>query len=347
VDVAGGARAPGEVRAQGESSVRLVAAPGGRVALVWPNRVAVPGRRWPGTQIRLARSTDGGRTWSAPVTLNDDTTGVPVSHQFHGAAWQGDSGLVVAWLDERPGAGASAATAADSTPEPDAAVMAVASPDFGASWGVNRKLWGAACPCCRVSLARSRTGEVLAAWRRHFPGNVRDVVVAPVTPGGAEPIRVRNDGWVYAGCPHTGPAVVAADSAAHVVWYTGRDGGPGVYYRRLAPGGASPPAVALIAGGRVPTAHAAVASLADGGALAVTDVANDARRRVEVIRIGADGRARARAAVPGSEGGAYPQVAMVARAEAVVAFTLSAADRPTVRLVRVAIADVATGGSER
>jgi hypothetical protein len=43
-----------------------------------------------------------------------------------------------------------------------------------------------ACPCCRISLALQANGQVVAAWRQHFPGNVRDVVIATVS---AEPWR--------------------------------------------------------------------------------------------------------------------------------------------------------------
>ena len=94
IDIAGGGHGD-EVQPHGESSPRLVAAPGGRVALTWVTNVPVNGRRWPATRMRVARSMDGGATWSAPVTLNDDSTDAPVGHQFHGAAWLGDSALVV------------------------------------------------------------------------------------------------------------------------------------------------------------------------------------------------------------------------------------------------------------
>ncbi|HET8625479.1 MAG TPA: sialidase family protein, partial [Gemmatimonadales bacterium] len=64
--VAGGPEAPNEVHPHGESSPRLVVAPGGRVAIAWPNSVPVAGRKWPATMLRLARSSDGGATWSRP-----------------------------------------------------------------------------------------------------------------------------------------------------------------------------------------------------------------------------------------------------------------------------------------
>ncbi|MGH7498584.1 MAG: sialidase family protein, partial [Gemmatimonadales bacterium] len=227
VRVAGGAGAPGEVHPHGESSPRLVAGPAERIAITWANSIPVTTRKWPAAMIRLSQSTDGGRSWSPPVTLNDDTTGALVSHQFHGAAWSGDSGLEVAWLDERGTGGvpgpADTAGAADphghGESEPDATIYLASSPDFGRTWTANRPLWGAACPCCRVSLARGADGRVLSAWRKHFPGDVRDVVVAPLDADSSLVRRVHADEWVYPGCPHTGPAVAVDATGTHIVWY--------------------------------------------------------------------------------------------------------------------------------
>lgn len=336
--VAGGPDAPGEVHPHGESSPQLVAGSGGRVALVWPNSVPVEGRKWPATRLRVARSGDGGRTWSQPVTLNDDTTGTPVSHQFHGAAWEGDSGLVVAWLDER-----HVAEQAGSEPgggEPDATIYAAASPDFGGHWNPNVRLWGAACPCCRVSLTRGSAGVVTAAWRQHFPGSVRDVVVAPVRAEAPPPTRVHADEWVYPGCPHTGPAVAAAsDGMTHAAWYSGKPGASGVFYRRLAGSGgeSAGPLVPVFEADYVPAAHPAVVPLANGGALVAYDVGPGGRRVVRVACISASGRRLADVTVAGSEGGAYPQFALVSPGVAVLAYTLTVENTRAVKGVKVRI----------
>ncbi|MGH7631320.1 MAG: exo-alpha-sialidase [Gemmatimonadales bacterium] len=299
--VAGGPEAPGEVHPHGESSPRLVAGSGGRMALAWPTSVPVAGRKWPATMLRLARSADGGRTWSAPTTLNDDTTGVPVSHQFHGAAWQGDSGLVVAWLDERHVAEMPAAAREAPGGEPDATIYAAVSPDFGGRWAPNVRLWGAACPCCRVSLARGPTGTVTAAWRQHFPGSIRDVVIAPVEAEPRAPARVHEDEWAYPGCPHTGPAVaVTAPGVVHTAWYSGKPGASGVFYRQLGSAGDSAgPLVPVLEADHVPTVHAAVVPLANGGALVAYDVGPGGGRVVRVARISPSGRRLADATVAG------------------------------------------------
>jgi len=109
-----------DVHPHGESSPRLVAGPGGTLAVAWTNSVPAPGRRWPGSNIRFARSTDGGHTWEAAITLNDDSARGPAGHIFHGAAWAADSTLLVAWMDERGGV-----TPMDAEVDPQVEAVAV------------------------------------------------------------------------------------------------------------------------------------------------------------------------------------------------------------------------------
>jgi len=339
VRVAGGAEQPDEVHPHGESSPRLVTGPANRLALVWPNNIKVQGRKWPAAMLRFSRSLDGGQSWTPPVTLNDDTTGAPVSHQFHGASLVGDSGLTVAWLDERDSA-VPIATGSDGhaehAVEPDAQIYLSSSADFGGSWGPNRMGWKAACPCCRISLARDADGRAVAAWRQHFPGNIRDVVTATVSAKAAEPQRVHPDDWAYAGCPHSGPAVAtAADGATHVVWYNGKEGSAGVYYLKQMRGRATGSAVALVAGQGLGVAHPAVAALPAGGALAAYDVSPDRNPGVRLARLLPDGGIAGRVAVDGSEGGKYPQLALLDDTTAVVAWTSSAGEGSRMGLARL------------
>ncbi len=333
-----------DVQPHGESSPRLVAGPQGRLAAFWPNSIKVEGRKWPATQMRFARSLDGGHTWSPVITLNDDTTGTQVSHQFHGAAWQGDSGLAVPWLDERnsgqpevsqPGTNHHTG---DMTEEPDATIYMACSTDFGQTWSANRRMWGQACPCCRISLARRPNGEILSAWRKHFPENVRDVVTAQVGPDSVDPARVHQDDWVYPGCPHTGPAVAVDDrDGAHVVWYTGKTNAAGVFYQHLPAGAGSNAPAALLEERTLPTAHPAVAPLPDGGALVAFDVAPGGARWIVLARIGLSGQLTARQQIAGSDGGLYPQLAVAGPNSAVLAWTGRSGEIRTLHLARIGL----------
>ena len=339
---------PNDVHPHGESSPRLAVSPRGVLAAVWTNSVDVPNRRWPASNIRFARSTDGGKRWSHTLTLNDDTAATPGGHIFHGAAWSGDSTLLVTWLDERGGAtpgdsadqGGHPGHHPESEAEPDARVYLARSTDNGARWVANQPLWGAACPCCRVSLARGPDGTVLAAWRKHFPGSVRDPVVAPVPVGRTTPaeIRVAVDGWVYPGCPHTGPGVTTdARGVTHIAWYVGKPNAAGVFYARTARVGAdafSKP-VAIVSANTMPTAHPRVAALPDGGAIVASDVDGAGKSVLVLARVTAGGGFAGRTEVSGTDGADHPDMLALADGSVLVAWAQRAGDKSSVRLARV------------
>ena len=340
VRVAGGSAQPDEVHPHGESSPRLIAGPADHLALVWPNNIKVEGRKWPAAMLRFSRSVDGGRSWSTPITLNDDTTGALVSHQFHGATLVGDSGLAVAWLDEREVVApiASGADGAEHAAEPDAHIYLTTSADFGRSWGPNRKGWDAVCPCCRVSLARSIGGHAVAGWRKHFPGNIRDVVMATISEKPGEPERVHRDDWAYEGCPHSGPAIATgADASTHVVWYNGKQDAAGVYYARRVGGRSTGSAVPLVQGQALGVAHPAVVSLPRGGALAAYDVSPDGKRMIRLAQLLPSGKVGAQQQVSGSEDGKYPQLAVLDSTTAIVAWTESKGEGSRMRVAQISL----------
>lgn len=336
-----------DLKPHAESAPRLVAGPGA-IAIVWSNSTSAPGRKWPGSNVRIARSTDAGRTWSAALTLNDDSSSsAGGGHLFHGAAWSGDSGLVVAWMDSRvEGRGAAGTRGrgeeaniahehADADAEPDATVFAAVSRDFGATWETrNRPLWGQACPCCRIALARDPLGGVRGAWRHHYPGNIRDIVVARI--GQREPARVHVDGWEYPGCPHAGPGLMVDSSGvSHVGWYVGKEGSAGVFYARQSAAGTAESAapVALVSGRTLPVAHVSVAARRGGGAYVGYDVNAEGRSVAALAVIDGTGRVTRQIALATEEGADHPQVAQVAGV-VVVAWTQRGA-KSRVAMVRV------------
>ena len=342
-----------DIHPHSESAPRLVASPTGVLAVVWSNAVNVKGRRWPASNIRVARSTDGGRTWSTALTLNDDSSGTPAGHLFHGAAFEGDSTLLVAWLDERQAAGPVHAMPgmtmdapmvghehSQGDAEPDARVWMARSNNLGATWATtNQPLWSAVCPCCRIGLSRGPDGKVTAAWRKHFPGDVRDVVIGPLDASGAapEPRRVHADEWVYPGCPHAGPAI-AMDSAgvAQVAWYSGKQGAAGVYYaRQTAPGASSfTEPVALVQARTLPAAHAALAPRSGGGAWIAWDVNREGRHLASLAILDGSGKLMHEVALDSLEGADHPQIVALKGGGVVVAWARTG-QQPSVQLARI------------
>ena len=296
-DVAGDA-APHE-----QAPAQAAVGPDGAVYVLWQNNTPVEGRRFPASDLRLARSEDGGRTWHPAVTVNDDAGGTPSSHTFHDLLAAPDGTLWVTWLDSRNRDAARASNphvGHGDASLPPGEVRIARSGDGGRTWGASEVVDDAPCPCCRTSVALGRDGAVYVAWRKEYAGDVRDVVVARRAPGAASfdaPVRVHADGWVFPACPHAGPSVVVdGDGRVHVGWYTGREGRQGLWYARSDDGGRSFGAPAALATGPDIPPSQVVLSVDGDDVLA----AWEARRRIAIARITAGGTLiRGRGAVEG------------------------------------------------
>ncbi|HEX8097506.1 MAG TPA: sialidase family protein, partial [Pyrinomonadaceae bacterium] len=195
------------------------------------------------SDLYLSASRDGGKSFNAPVKVNDD--GKPVVHAIHSLAVSDDGRVYLAWLDERntsrPPAGK---TSGGGQPhmETNREVFFSYSTDGGRTFSANQRLAGEACPCCKTSLAAGPKGEVYVGWRQVLPGDFRHIAVAASQDGGrsfSAPVIVSDDKWVIAGCPVSGPALsVAPDGALRVAWYTaGERGSQGLYWSQSLDGG--------------------------------------------------------------------------------------------------------------
>ncbi len=187
----------------------LTAQGDGTVALSWSTPNRAPGAMF-ASDLRVAASGDGGRTFTVPVQVNDD--GLPISHTFEDLLRGPEHDLYVMWLDGR------------GKDRSGAAVQFACSRDGGATFGPNITVDGMACPCCRPMLAAAPDGSLWAAWRKTYDGNVRDIVVAQSVDRGktfGPPHLVREDHWVFSACPHRGPSVgFDRQGRLYVGWYT-------------------------------------------------------------------------------------------------------------------------------
>ena len=210
----------GPIEPHGEAPPKLAYAADGSLYALYAVGKVVPGRRFPMSSLRLAKSQDDGKTWAAPVTIASDSAFG--TRNFHALHVGGDGDLYVAWLESSQGKSKTFLTR---------------SADGGTTWTTPALADTAqSCPCCRTSIATAPDGTLYVSWRTVFPGNVRDIVVARSTDKGAtwaEPVRVHADNWVFDGCPHAGPSMqVDSAGAVHIAWWTGKEGAAGVYYAR-------------------------------------------------------------------------------------------------------------------
>ena len=170
-------------------------------------------------ELRLSRSTDGGRSFGPSTLVNDDDQ--VIQHTFDALNVAPDGVLHFAWIDGREG-------------KKEPGTFVARSTDQGRTITKNFKVDDNTCVCCRTSIATSADGLVYVAWRKIFDGNIRETVVSRSTDGGmtfSAPVVVGNDRWVYQACPHR-PASLGVDRLGrlYVVWYTeGADETPAIY----------------------------------------------------------------------------------------------------------------------
>ena len=171
------------------------------------------------TELRLSRSTDGGRSFQPSIAVNDDP-GV-IQHTFDALHRDAEGRLHLSWIDGREG-------------KKDPGTYVARSLDQGQTVTSNRKVDEGTCVCCRTAVTSGPDGTVYVAWRKIFEGNVRETVVARSVDHGETfeaPVIVGHDQWVFPACPHR-PASMGVDRQGrlYVVWYTeGTDEIPAVY----------------------------------------------------------------------------------------------------------------------
>ncbi len=271
----------GPAQFDGETPPKLQTAPDGSLMLSYA--VAVPdstAKYKALSGLRFIRSTNGGSTWTAPVTIADDGD-LQRYRNDHTMTIARDGKVYVAWLDER----------ANDT----ARVYLARSDDHGATWTRNVALdMDEACGCCRTPVTTGPDGTVYTIWRKVL-GPFRDHVVSRSGDAGitwSAPALVHADSFAIAHCPDAGPSIaVDAEGRLHVSWWTGRTGAAGVHYARSDDGGAtfSPP-VALGVAAAAKASHSQLALFGAAGVAVVWDDGTLQTPRI-ALRVSRDGGA--------------------------------------------------------
>ena len=182
----------------------------------------------------LASSVDGGRTFSAPVTVHQDQQ--PITHRFDAVAVSRTGQIFVPWIDRRDAVAAKVRGDADYR---GAAVYYAVSDDRGGSFRGDFKVEDHSCECCRIALRPRDDGAVDALWRHVFEPNLRDHALAVLRPDGTvtDLRRATFDDWRVDACPHHGPSLAAdGGGTLHAVWFDQPSDEAGVFYGRLAEG---------------------------------------------------------------------------------------------------------------
>jgi hypothetical protein len=217
----------GDARLGGEFPPRVAIGP--RTDADVPGIVVLWTTRGEATEIKAARSVDGGTTFDPPVVLQ--SAGAAGDRGWPAVAVDEQARLHALWLDHRgPAAdrGGAGHASHQRGAQHDGVAMAQKSGLYYASAGDEitgeRELAAGVCYCCKTALASGAGGELYAAWRHVYPGNLRDIAFMTSADRGrsfSAPVRVSEDGWAINGCPDDGPAIAAgSDGAVHIVWPT-------------------------------------------------------------------------------------------------------------------------------
>jgi len=219
----------GDAAVRNENPPKVAVASTGEVYVCWSNER----EKWKG-DIRFARSTDGGKTFSPAVTVNSDAGGPPTGHAFQSVAVDEQGRVYVDWIDERN----------KKPSDRGAEIWMAVSDNRGKDFSRDHKILSDVCECCRTSVQIGAAGTLLLSYRsvpRTGPMQ-RDVFLARSADRGVSfstsPVSL--DRWEVDVCPVAGPAM-CADTAGNitVVWFTGGGERPGLYVAKSADGGRS------------------------------------------------------------------------------------------------------------
>ncbi len=259
----------------------IIELPDGSLAAHWLQREG------PGTYaygVRIARSRDGGRSWSEPVAPHRD--GTLTEHGFVSLFPAAGEAVAAVWLDGRDYARAAAA----DEPEPREAEMALRYAEIEETGRLQAEvvLDPRTCDCCQTSVTITSTGPLLA-YRDRSETEIRDIAVVRLVDGiWTSPRAVHEDGWRIPACPVNGPALAGDGDHVVAAWYTAASERPRVLVAFSEDAGAHF-AAPLRADEGTPLGRVDVELLPDGSALVLWLEAGEDGARVSARRIQIDG----------------------------------------------------------
>ncbi|MGK0441741.1 MAG: hypothetical protein ACJA0N_001542 [Pseudohongiellaceae bacterium] len=222
---------PEAIYSNGENRPKIAAGTKGEIYISWTHKT---NGLYAG-DIRFSRSLDKGKTFSKPVTINND--GLLTSHRFDSLYATKSGNVYVTWLDKRDQVALRKAGG-----EYDGAALYFAiSGDAGKNFLnpktlKNYRVADNSCECCRIAIESHGEGDVAVMWRHIFAKNTRDHAYAILKVDGSSMLgRATVDNWQVDACPHHGPDLALGHSAEnedqyHMVWFSNGNDHKGIYY---------------------------------------------------------------------------------------------------------------------
>ena len=164
--------------------------------------------------VRLARSTDDGKTFSTSFTPHSD--GTKTEHGFASLFQMPGAGLGLVWLDGR--AMKSAGHEGHGEPGGDMSVRS-AIYDRDGTQIAESQVDSRVCECCPTAAAVTADGPIVA-YRDRSDAEIRDIYISRFRNGAwTTPAAVHKDEWKIAACPVNGPALSADGKHVAIAWF--------------------------------------------------------------------------------------------------------------------------------
>lgn len=189
--------------------------------------------------IRFSYSVDGGKTFAAPITVNNDN--LNTGHSFNEMMVNANGDVSIVWLDSRY---SYQQKLAGNSVNGSELYLAKGNPSKNYSYKentqinshifTNEALARGTCVCCRIAIDEDAKGNLSVFWRHIFGDNVREFALLTIDesqPVLAKVKQISHDQWHIQGCPHQGGGIsIDQNNRYHLVWYNQGDKGKGIFY---------------------------------------------------------------------------------------------------------------------
>lgn len=208
------------IAAEGENRPKIAFGTHNDIYLSWTRSLDQP---YSG-DIRFARSLDGGKHFSPPISVNDNNE--IISHRFDAMGVDKQGSIHLVWLDKRD----QALAKRKGEDYSGSALYYAISKDADKTFSVNQKLVDHSCECCRIAMDFENDGTPVIFWRHIYGRNVRDHALLRLDEK-SQPVRVSYDHWEIAACPHHGGAIsIDPDNNYHLTWFNNGPESHGLFY---------------------------------------------------------------------------------------------------------------------